>query len=73
MAESPSRPDTDPGIPPHMPRWVKVAAIVAAALVLLFVVLQLTGIGGQHGPGRHISGLGVGEMSDDAPATLSTR
>lgn len=35
------------------PRWVKVFGLVALALVLLFVVLQLTGVGGDHGPGRH--------------------
>ena len=46
----------DPGSPPRMPRWVKVAAIVVGALVLIFIVLQLTGVGGQHGPGRHTLG-----------------
>ena len=34
-----------------MPRWVKVSAIVVAALVVLMVVLML--VGGDHGPGRH--------------------
>jgi len=41
--------------PPRMPRWVKISLIVVAILVLLFLVLKLTGIGGQHGPGRHLS------------------
>ncbi|WP_138757722.1 hypothetical protein [Modestobacter altitudinis] len=41
--------------PPGMPRWVKVTAIVVGALVLLFLALQLTGVAGQHGPGRHLS------------------
>ncbi len=36
------------------PRWVKVFAIVGAALVLLAAVLLLLG-GGEHGPGRHAS------------------
>ena len=44
-------PDDDS--PPGVPRWVKVAAIVVGALVLVFVVLQLTGVAGEHGPGRH--------------------
>ncbi len=35
------------------PRWVKVSGIVALVLVVLFVVLQLMGVGGRHGPGRH--------------------
>ena len=36
------------------PRWVKVFGVVAIILVLLFVVIVITGIGGRHGPGRHI-------------------
>ena len=55
MAETP-RPDMD-GTPPRRPRWVTVAAVVVGLLVLLFVVLQVTGIAGEHGPGRHLSGL----------------
>ena len=37
------------------PRWVKVFGIIVILLVLLFVVLQLTGVAGRHGPGggRH--------------------
>lgn len=35
------------------PRWVKVFGIVVLVLVLLFVVVQVTGVGGPHGPGRH--------------------
>jgi hypothetical protein len=31
--------------PPGMPRWVKAFALVAIALVLLFVILHLTGGG----------------------------
>ena len=45
-----------------MPRWVRVAAIVVGALVLIFIVLQLLGVGGQHGPGRHT----LGDMSRSA-------
>jgi hypothetical protein len=44
-----------------IPRWVKVFAIIAGVLVLLFVILQLTGIGGEHGPGRHMRAAGVME------------
>jgi hypothetical protein len=47
---------TGRGSPPGMPRWVKIAAIIVGVLILLFVILQLTGIGGEHGPGRHMSG-----------------
>lgn len=39
--------------PPGMPRWVKVSLIIVIALILLFVILKLTGIGGKHGPMRH--------------------
>jgi hypothetical protein len=38
-----------------MPPWVKVAAVVVALLVLLVLVLQLTGLAGEHGPGMHSS------------------
>ena len=47
--------DLDGGTPPGMPRWVKVAAIVVGVLILVFLVLQLTGVAGDHGPGRHSS------------------
>lgn len=47
--------DLDGGTPPGMPRWVKVSAIVVGVLILVFLVLQLTGIAGNHGPGRHSS------------------
>ncbi|MGM0875727.1 MAG: hypothetical protein ACQEWV_13230 [Bacillota bacterium] len=39
---------------PSTPRWVKVFGIIAIVLALLFVIMHLTGIGGNHGPGRHI-------------------
>ena len=48
--------DSDRGTPPRMPGWVKVAVIVVGVLVVVFVVLRLTGAGGQHGPGRHTLG-----------------
>jgi len=37
------------------PRWVKIAAIIAGAVIVLFVAALLVG-GGDHGPSRH--GLG---------------
>jgi uncharacterized protein len=38
---------------PGVPRWVKVAGIVAAVLALLVVIALLVGGGGGHGPSRH--------------------
>jgi hypothetical protein len=35
------------------PRWVKVFAAIALLLLVLFVLLLVTGRGGEHGPGRH--------------------
>ncbi|RBY97544.1 hypothetical protein DQ237_00925 [Blastococcus sp. TF02-8] len=58
MAEPGPRSDAAPETPPRMPRWVKIAAIVVGVLLLVFLVLQITGVAGQHGPGRHFSGLG---------------
>ena len=46
----------DGGPNPGMPRWVRVFLIVGLAVVLLLVVASLTGVGGEHGPGRHGSG-----------------
>jgi hypothetical protein len=54
--------DAGPGIgrgsPPRMPRWLKWPTIIILALVLLFVILQLTGVGGgmDHGPGAPAGG-----------------
>jgi hypothetical protein len=50
-------PGTDTGAPDRspegVPRWVKVFALIAGALVLLFLVVHLAGGGmGNHGLGR---------------------
>lgn len=38
------------GSPPSIPRWVKVFVIIFIALVLLFIILHLMGLGfGGHG------------------------
>lgn len=37
------------------PRWVKIFAIAAAFLALLVAIVLITGLGGNHGPARHIS------------------
>ena len=52
MADSPIYPGT--------PRWVKVFGIVVLVLVLLVVVVMATGVGGRHGPGRHMPSGGAG-------------
>jgi hypothetical protein len=44
----------DRGLPPGMPRWVKVSGIIVAVLVLLLIVVLLVS-GGGHGPRRHLS------------------
>ena len=49
------------------PRWVKVSALFALVVVALFVILLVTGRGGEHGPGRH------GSAPDGAPATQTDR
>jgi hypothetical protein len=75
MADPP--PDPETGVEPDRqsaagtPRWVKVFGIVALILVVVFVVLQLVGVGGRHGPGRHTPG---GDTSEDQtlPAGVTT-
>lgn len=58
--------------PPSTPRWVKVSGIIVITLVLLFFILKLTGIGGNHGPSRHMqSGSDIGSHAH-APAIEQT-
>jgi hypothetical protein len=39
---------------PGTPRWVKVSGIIVVVLVLLVGIVLVTGVGGAHGPGRHM-------------------
>ena len=48
------------------PRWVKVFVIILAVVALLLIVGKLTGLGGEHGPGRHMGD------ARGAPALAST-
>jgi hypothetical protein len=60
MADRPSSPErdgtADRGPTAGPPRWVKVAGIIALALVVLVLIVLLAG--GNHGPGRHQSSRG---------------
>ena len=47
--------NSDTGDYPGTPRWVKVFGIVVLVLVLVIVIIMATGVGGEHGPGRHMS------------------
>jgi hypothetical protein len=49
---------------PGTPRWVKLSGIVVGVLTLLVLIIVLTGVGGPHGPGRHLSS---GDASGQAP------
>lgn len=61
MAEPPRYRETDDDTragpdrapPAGTPRWVKVFGLIALVVVLLFLILQFVGGGGDHGPGRH--------------------
>lgn len=41
---------------PGVPRWVKVFALIALAVVVVLAAVML--LGGEHGPGMHSSALG---------------
>jgi hypothetical protein len=66
MTDPPLYPETDRGddtgggpgrgSKPGMPRWVKISLIIVMVLVLAFVILNLAGVGGEHGPRRHSGG-----------------
>ncbi|MGI0526668.1 hypothetical protein ABY43_21175 [Rhizobium giardinii] len=51
---------------PGMPRWVKISGIVLVATILLAVILMASGIGGRHGPGRHLSPADTGSQTPPA-------
>lgn len=82
MADPPPYPDSnndaddDTGVEPDhgltsgAPCWVKVFGIIAVTLILLFVVIQFTGIGGGHGPGRHTPSGDVGGQVSSSSITL---
>jgi hypothetical protein len=67
MREAPSRDSSSPGTP----TWVKVFAIVAGIVVVLFVVLLLAG---RHGPSRHGTSLGpVTQVTAGESETMSAQ
>jgi hypothetical protein len=45
---------------PATPRWVKIFGIIAIVLALFVLFVVLTGVGGPHGPGRHVPSGDVG-------------
>ncbi|RWO20452.1 MAG: hypothetical protein E5Y16_17555 [Mesorhizobium sp.] len=57
------------GPPPYpgAPRWVKVSGIIAIILVLLVIAALFTGVGGPHGPGRHLPSSSVAEPGTQQP------
>jgi uncharacterized cupredoxin-like copper-binding protein len=61
MANSPPNHDKggDTGVGSGTPRWVKVFGIIVIVLVLLIGIIMFTGLGGQHGPGRHMPSGGL--------------
>lgn len=70
MSKSPNSNDEMKNRPPITPRWVKVAGIIVVILILLFFILKLTGIGSNHGPGRHIPEGDQTEQSVPVKQTL---
>lgn len=54
---------------PGAPRWAKVFGIIALVLVLLFIIVKFTGVGGPHGPGRHMPS---GDTGGNTPASSVT-
>ena len=51
------------------PRWVKVFGALAMLVLLLFIVLLVTGRGGEHGPGRHGLSGGSSTVAEHVPPT----
>jgi hypothetical protein len=57
----------DPPPYPGAPRWVKFSGIIAIILVLLVIAALFTGVGGPHGPGRHLPSSGDTEPGAQQP------
>ena len=57
----------DPPPYPGAPRWVKLSAIIGGILVLLFAVIMFAGVGGPHGPGRHMPSPPLGSDGVQRP------
>ncbi|MFI9550831.1 hypothetical protein [Nonomuraea endophytica] len=53
--------------PPPAPKWVKISGIVAAILLLAFLIAQVLGVGGEHGPGRHAAPAHTATSADPRP------
>jgi len=74
MADLPRDPDTtddtdvrrDPRSTTGTPRWVKVS-VITAIVVALLVILMLSGVLGEHGPGRHTDLTGGYKFSVGTP------
>jgi hypothetical protein len=56
MAQTQEEPDrrSSAGTAPSTPLWVKIFGIIFIILVLLIGAVLLLGIGGPHGPARHL-------------------
>jgi len=52
---------------PGIPRWVKIFGIVGIVVVLLAVIIILAGVGGEHGPVRHVPSSSVTEHGVQQP------
>ncbi|CAN7384899.1 hypothetical protein LJR235_002263 [Pararhizobium sp. LjRoot235] len=50
---------------PGMPRWVKISGIILCLIILLAVIVAVSGIGGPHGPSRHLSLADTGSKISD--------
>lgn len=62
---------TDPPSYPGTPRWVKVLGIIGLLLIVAIAVSLVAGVGGEHGPGRHIPVSGA-ETTAPADSTEVT-
>jgi hypothetical protein len=58
---------------PGAPRWVKLSGMIVAGLGLIVAIVVFTGLGGPHGPGRHLQSGDAGEGAPLEDATPSSQ
>jgi uncharacterized cupredoxin-like copper-binding protein len=67
------RPEPGGGSAYATPHWVKVFGLIAVVLLVVVAVVLVTGLGGPHGPGRHMASGSLTDIGGPAAAAEADR